>query len=48
MERCELDLYGSGQAPVANCCQHDNEPSGFTKCLKFLEWLSNYWLVKKN
>jgi hypothetical protein len=25
--RCRLDASGSGQGPVADCCEHDNEPS---------------------
>jgi hypothetical protein len=37
---CVLDSSGS--------CEHDNEPSGFIKCWQFGEWLSNYWLLKKD
>jgi hypothetical protein len=29
-------------------CEHSNEPSGSIKCRKFLEWLSKYWVLKKD
>jgi len=29
LEDCGLDSTGSGQGPVAGCCEHGNEPSGF-------------------
>jgi hypothetical protein len=32
MGGCGLNLYDSGYAPVSDCCEHNNEPSGFTKC----------------
>jgi hypothetical protein len=36
-----LDSSGSGPS------EHDNEPSGSIKCWQFLEWLSNFWLLRK-
>jgi hypothetical protein len=35
-----LDSSGLGEAPVAGCYEHGNEPSGFIKCREFLDWLS--------
>jgi hypothetical protein len=29
--RCGLDSSGSGQGPVAGCCEHGNELSGSIK-----------------
>jgi hypothetical protein len=26
--KCGLDSSGSGQEPVAGCCEHGNDPSG--------------------
>jgi hypothetical protein len=31
-----LDSSGSGYVPVAGCCEHGNEPSGFVKGGEFL------------
>jgi hypothetical protein len=28
---CELDSWGSGQRPLTSFCEHDTEPSNFTK-----------------
>jgi hypothetical protein len=28
-------------------CEHGNEPSGFIKCWEILQWLSDWWLLKK-
>jgi hypothetical protein len=39
--RCELDASGSGQGPVAGCCEHGNEPSGSIKGGEFLDSLSD-------
>ena len=33
------------QVQVVGCCEHGNEPSDSTKCIKFLEWLRNYQLL---
>jgi hypothetical protein len=33
---------------VADCCEHGNEPSGSIKCEKFLDYLSDYQLLKKD
>jgi len=32
----------------ARSCEHDNEPSGSIKGREFLDWLSGYWLLKKD
>jgi hypothetical protein len=32
---------------VQGPCEHGNEPSGFIKCWKILEWLCNSGLLKK-
>ena len=37
-----LDWSGSGQGQAADCCEHDNEPSSFTKLRELL-----YWLIKR-
>jgi len=31
---------------VAGSCEHGNEPSGFTKGREFLDYLSDYQLLK--
>jgi hypothetical protein len=33
---------------VAGCCEHGNEPSVSIKCLEILEWVSDWWLPKKD
>jgi hypothetical protein len=35
--RGRLDVPGSGQGPVAGCCEHGNEPSVSMKGGKFLD-----------
>jgi hypothetical protein len=37
-----LDSSGSGQRPVADCCEHSNEPSGYIKGREILDYLSDY------
>jgi hypothetical protein len=34
---CGLDSSGSGQGPVAGCCEHGNEPSDSIKGGGFLD-----------
>jgi len=34
--RCGLDASGSGYGPVAGCCEHSNEPSGYIIARNFL------------
>jgi len=34
-----LDWSDSGQGQVAGSCDCGNEPSGYIKCGKFLDWL---------
>jgi len=34
---CGLDACGSGKGPVAGCCEHGNEPSGYIKEGGFLD-----------
>jgi hypothetical protein len=29
------------QEQVSDCCEHGNEPSDSTKCIKFIDWLRN-------
>jgi hypothetical protein len=31
-----LDISGSGWRPMGGSCEHDNEPSGSTKCCEVL------------
>jgi hypothetical protein len=38
---CGLDSSGSGWGPVADCCEHGNEPSNSIKGGDFLDWLSD-------
>jgi hypothetical protein len=33
---------------VESYYEHDNEPSGSIKCWGILEWLSDWWLVRKD
>jgi hypothetical protein len=33
---------------VKGSCEHDNEPTGSIKCWEILEWLSDWWLPKKD
>jgi hypothetical protein len=35
--KCRVDSSGSGQAPVAGCCEHGNEPLGSVKGGEFLD-----------
>jgi hypothetical protein len=37
MEACGLDSFGSGLEPVANSCEHGNDPSGYIKGGEFLD-----------
>jgi hypothetical protein len=45
---CEVDASGSGYRPVADSCEHGNEPSGSIKGGNFLEQLSDYQLLKQD
>jgi hypothetical protein len=47
MECYGLDRSGSGYGPVKDCCEHGNEPSDSIKCWEVLEWLHDWWLLKK-
>jgi hypothetical protein len=40
--RCGLDSFGSGQGPIAGCCEHGNELPGSIKGGEFLDLLTNY------
>jgi hypothetical protein len=41
--RCGLHSCDSGWArPVADSCEHGNEPSGYVKGEEFLDYLSDY------
>jgi hypothetical protein len=37
MEERRLNRCVSGQGEMAGCCECGNEPSGFTKCVEFLD-----------
>jgi hypothetical protein len=39
---CGLDSSGSGEGPVADCCERGNELSGCIKWWEFLDELSEY------
>jgi hypothetical protein len=39
--RCGLYSSGSGEGPVAGCCEHGDESSGTIKCGQFIDQLSN-------
>jgi hypothetical protein len=43
-----VDESGSEGKPTATSREHSNEPSGSVKSWEFLEWLSNYWLLRKH
>jgi hypothetical protein len=43
-----LNLSGSTHGPVSGSCEHVYEPSGFINGGEFLDWLSDYWLLKKD
>jgi hypothetical protein len=45
--RCGMDAYGSGYEPVADSCEHGNEPSGSIKDEVPLEQLSDSPVPKK-
>jgi len=37
VRRCGLDSYGSGQGPVAGCCEHGNERLGRITSWEFID-----------
>jgi hypothetical protein len=43
-----MDLTGTGEGPVANSCEHANEPSGTTNGREGFVHLSEYQLFKKD
>jgi hypothetical protein len=45
---CELDSFFTGQGPQAGSCEYGNKPSNSIKGGEFLNWVSDYWLLKKN
>jgi hypothetical protein len=48
MVSCGLDISGSGQGPVAGCCEHGDEPSGSVKGAIFLDQLSDCQVLKED
>jgi hypothetical protein len=48
MGRCGLDSCGSGEGPVAGCCEDGNEPSGSIRGEEFRDQLSDYLLLKED
>jgi len=47
-EEFRLDASGSGWGPVAGPFEYDNEPSGSIRNGEFLNYLSEYQLLKNN
>jgi hypothetical protein len=47
VRKCGLVASGLGQGPVAGCCEHGNELSGSIKGGEFIDYLSDFWLLKK-
>jgi hypothetical protein len=39
---------GLFRCPVAGCCEHGNEPSGFIKCGEFLDQMRDRQLLEKD
>jgi hypothetical protein len=46
--RYGLDSSGLGDGPEERSCEHGDEPSGCIKCWEILEWLSDWWLLKRD
>jgi hypothetical protein len=44
--RYGLDACGSGWVAVTGSCSYGNEPSGSIRGGRFLEWVTNYYLLK--
>jgi hypothetical protein len=40
-------IYLVQNGPLEGSCEHGDEPSGSIKCWEVLEWLHNWWLLKK-
>jgi hypothetical protein len=47
VERCGLDVPGSGFGPMAGCCKHGSEPPGCVRGWRFLDKSSDYELFKR-
>jgi len=45
---CGLDLSASGKEQAAGSREHANGPSGSIRDGEFLDWLSDYYLPKKD
>jgi hypothetical protein len=43
-----VDLSGSGYGPVAGWYEHVYEHLGFVKSRKFVDYLSDCWLLKED
>jgi hypothetical protein len=43
-----LDSSGSRWGPVEGSCEYGNELSGSIKCWEILEWVSDWWVLKKD
>jgi hypothetical protein len=46
MGRCGLKSSGLRERPAVSSCEHDNKPLGSIKSGKFLNQLSDYYLLK--
>jgi hypothetical protein len=40
-----VDVFGSGDGPVASCCEHGDELAGFMRGGELVDWLSDQWLI---
>jgi hypothetical protein len=43
-----MDSFDSEQVSVANCCEYGNEPTHSIKGGEFIDYLSDYQLLKKD
>jgi hypothetical protein len=44
---CRPDSHDAGKGPMAGFCEHRNQPLVAIKFWEYLEWLSNWWLLRK-
>jgi len=43
-----VDSFGSGKGPVVVTCEKSNETLGCIRGGELLDWLSDYYLLKKD
>jgi hypothetical protein len=46
MESMDSIYLAQGRDHSGGFCEYGNEPLVLIKCREFLEWQSNYWLLK--